>query len=288
MLRILFSFSALSLFCSGLLAQTSVWKVTKDDAAIYIGGTCHILRAKDFPLPREFDLAYSKSDSLILEIDPAVAEDPQFAAMLMQKAMYTDGRTLKSVLSEEAYSKLAAYAKESGTPLELFNGMKPGMVVMMVVMQELAKVGVSLEGVDMHYAKRAKKDGKTIGELETAESQLDILLESAEGKESEFVLYSLKDLDQLETMFDQLITIWRKGDLEGLDRIFLKEIKAYPEIYEEFLVQRNRNWIPKIEAMFKTPETEFVLFGVGHAPGENGVLAMLKERGYRIEQVVAE
>ena len=50
-------------------------------------------------------------------------------------------------------------------------------------------------------------------------------------------------------------------------------------------MDRNRNWIPEIERLMGTDEIELVLFGALHLVGEDGVLAMLENRGYRIDQL---
>ncbi|MGB0258602.1 MAG: TraB/GumN family protein, partial [Coraliomargarita sp.] len=257
----------LALLPASLLAQSSVWKISKGDQSIYLGGTCHLLRKSDYPLPAEFDLAYAAADTLVFEIDPAAAADPSFGMQLLGAATYTDGRSLKSVLSEEAYNALAKQGAESNLPIQVLNSMKPGMAVMMVTLQELAKLGVTEEGVDIHYAKRAGKDNKPILALETPEFQINLLVNMGEGYESELVLYSLKDLNKLEQFFDELLIAWKAGKMEPLEKLFVDDMKDYPELYKDMLVDRNANWIPQIEAYLKTPETEFVLVGVGHAAG---------------------
>lgn len=126
-----------SLLLQSLAAQSSVWKVTDGNNAVYLGGTCHILRPTDFPLPGEFDLAYAQADSLVFEIDPSAVESPEFATRLMAESVYRDGRTLKTVLTEEAYAALAAQGTQSNLPIEILQNTKPGMAVMMITIQEL-------------------------------------------------------------------------------------------------------------------------------------------------------
>lgn len=274
-----------SLLSTTVLAQSSVWKISKDDQSLYLGGTCHLLRKADYPLPAEFDLAYKAADTLVFEIDPAAAADPNFAMQLLGAATYTDGRSLKSVLSDEAYTALAKQGTESNLPIQVLNNMKPGMAVMMITIQELAKHGISEEGVDMHFGKLAKKDKKAIESLETPEFQINLLVNMGEGYESELVLYSLKDLHKLEQFFGELLQAWRSGNVAQLETLFVDDMKAYPQLYKDMLVNRNANWIPKIEAYLQTPETEFILVGVGHAAGDDGLLALLKEKGYLVEQI---
>ncbi|CAA6676363.1 MULTISPECIES: TraB/GumN family protein [unclassified Lentimonas] len=275
----------LALLPAALLADSSVWKISKGEQSLYIGGTCHVLRSTDYPLPAEFDQAYEAADTLVFEIDPAAAQDPAFAMQLLAKASYSDGRTLKSVLSADAYAALAKQGKQSGLPIELLNSLKPGMVMMMLTMQELTKAGVTEEGVDMHYHARGLKDGKSVDSLETPEFQIDLLTSMGEGIEDELVLYGLEDLSHMKELFNELIAAWRSGDLAQIEALFISDMVDYPELYSKLLVDRNRRWIPQIEAYMKTPEIEFVLVGAAHAASKDGILALLKNRGYTVEQL---
>ena len=58
-----------------------------------------------------------------------------------------------------------------------------------------------------------------------------------------------------------------------------------PLFYRRFVVDRNRNWIPGIEAMLKTPGVRFIAVGDGHLLGPDGVPALLKKDGWLAERV---
>jgi uncharacterized protein len=275
----------LALIPAFLSAQSSVWKVCKGDQMLYIGGTCHVLRNSDYPLPAEFDQAYAAADTLVFEVDPAELQDPAFATQLLAKSTYTDGRSLKSVLSAEAYAALEAQGKKSGLPIEILNGIKPAMALTMLTMQELAKIGVSEQGVDQHYHNRAVKDGKSVKDLETVAFQIELIAALGDGIENELVLYSLQDLDQISVLFDELILTWERGDMPALEKLFISDIAQYPELYAKLLVDRNARWLTQLEAFLATPETEFVLVGVAHVAGPDGLLALLREKGHTVNQV---
>ena len=85
MLRYLIPLFLLPL-CS-LFAKSSVWKVSKGGESLYIGGTCHLLRSSDYPLPPEFELAYDQSDTLAFEMNPAVINDPDFVFQLLKASV---------------------------------------------------------------------------------------------------------------------------------------------------------------------------------------------------------
>tara|TARA_B110000093_G_scaffold36822_1_gene38530 strand:+ start:9510 stop:10400 length:891 start_codon:yes stop_codon:yes gene_type:complete len=275
----------LVLLPSFLLAESSVWKISKGEQFLYIGGTCHVLRPTDYPLPTEFDSAYAVSDTLVFEIDPAAAQDPAFAMQLLAKASYTDGLNLKSVLSAETYQALAAQGLKSGLPIDKLSSIKPGVVMMMLMMQELSKAGVSQQGVDMHYHALGLKDNKPVRSLETPEFQIDLITTMGDGMEDELVRYGLEDLAHVKELFDQLIGAWRGGDLAEIEALFISDMQNYSELYATILADRNLRWIPQITAFLKSPEIEFVLVGVAHAAGEDGILKLLRDQGYSVESV---
>ena len=275
----------LVLLPSFLLAESSVWKISKGEQFLYIGGTCHVLRPADYPLPTEFDSAYAVSDTLVFEIDPAAAQDPAFAMQLLAKASYTDGLNLKSVLSAETYQALAAQGLKSGLPIDKLSSIKPGVVMMMLMMQELSKAGVSQQGVDMHYHALGLKDNKPVRSLETPEFQIDLITTMGDGMEDELVRYGLEDLAHVKELFDQLIGAWRGGDLAEIEALFISDMQNYSELYATILADRNLRWIPQITAFLKSPEIEFVLVGVAHAAGEDGILKLLRDQGYSVESV---
>jgi uncharacterized protein YbaP (TraB family) len=83
-----------------------------------------------------------------------------------------------------------------------------------------------------------------------------------------------------------LTAAWREGDQKKMAALSLEEMRTeFPDIYQQLLVGRNKNWLPRIESMLKDPEVELVLVGAMHLLGEDGVLELLRKRGYHLEQL---
>ena len=93
----------LILCASQSFAETFLWRISKDANALFIGGTIHVLRKSDYPLPAAFDDAFKKSTKVIFETNVAESEDPAFALQMMQRLMYAEGRNLKDDLSSDVY-----------------------------------------------------------------------------------------------------------------------------------------------------------------------------------------
>ena len=244
-----------------------------------------MLRSTDYPLPAEFELAYSLADTLAFEMNPAETIDPNFTFELLRAATYKGKSSLKTVLKKKTYKALEEQWEEYGFSIETLERSKPGMVIMMLMVKELNRFGVTREGVDLHFHKRALEDGKEVLALETAEFQIDLIASLGEGMENKLITYGLKDIENLQKNFDALIRVWKKGDLAKIDKYFVDDIRKYPQLYAKLQANRNLDWVIKLQDYMNTPETEFVLVGVAHMAGDEGLIALLKERGYTIEQI---
>jgi len=276
----------LLLFSLDSLAQSSVWLATKNGNTVYLGGTIHMLRADDYPLPPEFETAYAEADSLYFEIDIDQMNDPVAQLGMLQRLMYTDGRTLQTVLNNEAYSTLTDYVAKFGMPMLMLQNMKPGMLMSTLELLEFQTRGFTPDGVDMHFHQRAKADGKTIEAFETVDEQIGFIENMGEGEESEYVLLSLRDLEKIDDDIESMVSIWRNGEADDLVELFVEDMEeTIPGVYQTLLLDRNNKWMPTIEAMFNDSDTEFILVGVAHLVGEDGLVQHLRNRGYQVNQL---
>jgi uncharacterized protein YbaP (TraB family) len=267
-------------------ADTSVWSVRSGDNVIYLGGTVHLLRPADYPLPGEFEEAYQASSELYFETDIASMSDLSVQAQMLQQLTYGDDESLSSILSDEAYAALSAYTATAGLPIAMLNKFKPGLLISTLQILVFQSMGFTPQGVDAFFHTRAVGDGKAVGQLETVQEQIGFIAAMGEGNESEFILLSLKDLAETGDVMEDMIGAWRSGDAEGLSELFVEEMKVEaPALYDTLLLQRNLKWVPQIDSMLQDADTEFVLVGAAHLVGENGLLDLLSQKGYEINQL---
>ena len=267
-------------------ADTSVWVATSGATKVYLGGTVHLLRPGDYPLPEEYDQAYADSERLFFETDVSSMNDMSVQATMLQQLTYSDARSLKTVLSEEAYETLASHLATVGMPIMMMEKFKPGLVVSTLQLLEFQKLGFTPQGVDVYFNNRALGDAKSVGELESVQAQINYIANMGEGNESEFILLSLGDLEEISSSMESLITAWREGDIQALAELFVDDMRLESEeLYNSLLLERNQNWLPIIEQMFKEDGNEFVLVGAAHLVGEDGLLSLLEAKGYQVEQL---
>jgi uncharacterized protein YbaP (TraB family) len=286
MIKFVLATLAITFFSLTVQAKTSIWKVSLGGDKIYIGGTVHLLRDSDFPLPPEFDVAYKNSERIFFETDINALSTPAAQEKLLKSMTAEPGHRIDKLLSADTMKKLTDEVSKRGMDVNSLMPFKANMIVTVLLMSELRRLDVTLEGVDAYFNERAVKDGMPIGELETIELQLSFLSKIGEGKEEEFVRSSLHDLGKLKSMYEKLILAWRNGDRKQLESLVISEMKQdFPEVYEQLLVKRNNNWLPKITNMLKEPGTEYILVGVGHLIGPDGILTRLEKEGYKVDQV---
>lgn len=267
-------------------AETSVWKAEKNGQTVYLGGTIHLLRKQDYPLPEEFDQAYQKSAKLVFEVDIGKASSPSIQTAMFTQLSYSDDRTVKSVLSKETYDALEKYATSRGISLEFYRKAKPGLLTMLLMVMELQQIGVTPEGIDKFYFDKAKSDAKSLDKLETIEEQIAMFAKFGENDEEKFYKQFLNETSQIRKSFLEIIKHWKSGDVVGLEELINAQMKNQsPEVYKMMLTDRNNRWMPKVESFFNTEEVEFVLVGAAHLIGESGLVTQLKAKGYKVEKL---
>ena len=273
------------LFVGTAFSQSSVWKVSKNGNTLYLGGSVHLLRAEDYPLPTEFDKAFKKSDILILEADIAQLANPEVAQKMMTQAMLHGEETLQTVLDEETFKLLKAKCAELSIPLENLMKFKPAMVATVLTVVKMQQLGFTLQGVDAHYYAKAAEKNMDIDFLETVDFQINMLLNMGVGFENEFIKYEIDDLDNIDTDIDKLILDWRNGTSEYISSMQIEMKKTFPTVYKSMFTDRENEWLPKIEKYLTDKPVEFIVVGLAHLQGDDGLLAQLKNKGYTVKQL---
>lgn len=266
-------------------SETSLWKISKNGNELYLGGTIHVLKKQDYPLPIEFSKAFKKSDKLVFETNIEMAQTPEFGKKMAQILTYSPGKSLKDSISEKTFNKLKKYLADRNIPIELFLSFKPSMVVLVITVIELKKMGMVDVGVDEYFHKKAKQAGKTTEYFETIDEQLEFIRTMGQGNEDAMLLSSIDDMSRMETTMNVIKSAWLNGNENKMVEVGLTEmIRDYPGIYQSLLVKRNNNWMPHIEQMMTDKKVEMVLVGALHLVGKDGLLQQLRNKGYTVKQ----
>jgi hypothetical protein len=231
--------------------------------------------------------AFDKSDALAVEAN--INEiNPGSMTAIINGALYEDKSMLGQHISRETYEMAVQKLKELGLPLEPFQNTKPWFVALTVTSMELQKLGLSPEyGIDKYFLKKAENK-KRIVELESIDYQVNLLSSFSDTEQELFLVSTLRDLDFLKREINTLLKSWNTGDTKTMESFVSKSLQDDPRmlpIYEKLVFERNKNMASKIEGYLKTNEQYFVVIGAAHLVGKDGIIEILKKKGYLVEQL---
>lgn len=267
-------------------SQSSVFKVCAKHDCFYLAGTVHILPHQAYPLPSVFEQAYQASSVLLFEAEIPADDDVQAQQAMLSTMRYQDGSTLSSRLSPAVRQQLILALRRYDLPLAPFEQYHAGFIATQLTLLEAKRVGLDDIGVDSYFEKKAKVDHKPRRYLETLDFQLQLIKNLGDGREAEFIEAALVELAQTEASLKEIIQAWRRGSLDDIEQAVLIPTQSQdPTSYELLFVKRNQQWLPKLQQLFGNQDTELVLVGAGHLAGLQGLVHLLKAKGYQVTQL---
>ena len=262
-------------------AKSLLWKISGNGLAkpSYLFGTMHI--TCDASLDSATRDALENTKQLYLELD---MDDPEMQATMMGGMMMKNGNTMQSMVSEADFKLLDVYVQEKiGLSAMMINTMKPFMISAMLVPSLL---DCPMQTVEGELIKVSAAQNEEVFGLETVEEQLAVFDEVPYQDQMDDLMKSVKDkftADKTEMV--KMMEVYKTKDLDAmLTMVKESDSKMTSGFQDVLLNNRNKNWIPKIEAVAKQEAT---FFGVGaaHLPGKEGVIMLLRNKGYKVEAV---
>ncbi|MDR2853787.1 MAG: TraB/GumN family protein [Prevotellaceae bacterium] len=145
---------------------------------------------------------------------------------------------------------------------------------------------------DSFFQQIAEEQGKKVLGLETAAEQLQMLFAADSlAKQAEDLYRTVAQGDSVLDMMRQITALYEKGDLDALYRLSSTggDMEMTEAEQQNYLVKRNRNWAKQLEEYFSAEGKQaafFVAVGALHLPGENGLVQLLRKKGFRVKAVL--
>jgi uncharacterized protein YbaP (TraB family) len=262
-----------------------LWKASNSQGVVYLVGSVHLLTKDYYPLSPTLDAAFNESDLLVEEIDLGDTGAVN-ALQLMTRSQLPAGESLDTLLGPTDYARVSKRFAGLGLPIEALRQFKPWTLALMLSQLEWAKAGFDPAlGLDQHFFDRAKKSGKAVRGLETVEFQLSRFDGLPLDQQARLLVQTIDEIESETANVVKLVDAWKTGDVVTLEKMAMADIGKDPFLYNRFLVERNRNWMPVIESLFNRPGRAFVVVGAAHLIGPDGLVQMLEAKGYRVEQL---
>jgi uncharacterized protein len=265
--------------------KKSLWRIRSKNNVVYLLGSIHYLKSENYPLADAIEAAFRDANRVVFEIDMEGAQG-QAQQLMAFKGLYTDGRTLKDHVTPETYALAERQFTRVGLDIQIFNQFKPWFTALSLLAVKLQALGFDpSQGIDSYFSRKAKQEKKETSGLETLEYQFDLFDKLPQRVQEALLLQALSGGESTEAAVNSVVKAWAAGDLQALDALLLRDWRDYPELYQSLVVNRNRAWLPKIESYLWQNENTLVIVGAGHLGGNDGLIEMLKARGYSVEQL---
>jgi len=266
-----------------------LWLVEGETNRVYLLASVHLLRESDYPLPAGIDAAYADAERLVMELDMDDLEPSEAAGLMAELGILGEGVSLRALLGELLYARALELADAGGIPLAMLADRELWLAALAVEQIALRRLGAAAAlGLEAHLAARAGRDGKPITGLETLRQQLGMLDALPVPVQRTLFMETLEESADLAATMDELLTAWRTGDMETIERRMLHDLRDEPRLYDVLIETRNRDWTAHILRLLDETDDVLVVVGAAHLAGEDGLPALLAAEGHAPRQLAAE
>lgn len=270
---------------AGAAPRLLFWQADAPGATLYLLGSIHFGRPDLYPLPAAVTAAYAASDALVVEVDLSALDAAEVARRIAAQALYPDGSTLEEALPPALWQRLTAAASRLEMPPALLARHKPWFASLGLSALALRRYGYGEEwGIEQHFFAAG---AKPVIELESLAEQLDMLDGLPAAEQILMLEATLRDIEQGPALLEEIVEAWRRGEADKLDALMNDQLGADAagrRLHQALLLDRNETMVRKLTALLEDGGRYFVVVGAAHLVGEQGLVELLRARGYRVDR----
>lgn len=290
MLRTCTLIALLILFFHNAFAQTSntakypslFWEITGNglNKPSYLFGTMHVSNKIAFHLSDSFYNAIQSTDMVALELNPEYWQKDMVKMNAAQEEIenfYRDNTT--QYLTESSFAINDYYDK-----------LKPALTAEPQQINSLLYRTFSMQQdyeentyLDLYIYQTGRKYGKLAGGVEDYYQTQKILFEAYAAMAKERMKRSSSKRDATPDIDKKIQEAYRRGNLDLLDSLEHLSFNS-PAYVNKFLYERNKIQANSIDSLVKK-HSLFVGVGAAHLPGPNGVIELLRKKGYKLRPI---
>ena len=269
-----------------------LWKVT-DDAGhtLYLFGTIHVGDKRSEKVLERVSPVLERCDALAVEFD-LVAYQNDYYAMMQDMAQYvlTAGTTIKDHMPADLYDRAYALLDEAGLfPLL----MQEYNLAMWAQLAETAAITVKSDldadhAMDLLLINRAYEKHIPVRDVESAAFQMQLLNSFPDELYLAQIETTLDTLDDYKTTLDAMYELWLSGARDAFWRMITEEEDAGDLVadYNRRLIdERNANMAAVAKEYLASGKTVFFAVGAAHMANDAGIVQLLKNAGYTVEEI---
>lgn len=268
-----------------------LWRVERWGRTSHLFGTVHLPLDLDAALGEEGRAALWDAKRVFIELDSAPENILAFVQQALGRGELPANDSLHALLRPRTWARLKVATTDRFDPAVL-DRMEPWFVDLFVVQVTVPKARLppgirsGVAPLDAQIDARARARHIPV---EALESTLDHLRVMARMPREEAVAMVEETLSRPESSRDELaglVGAYVGEDDRALLKAFGHLVRRKPKLAERLLYQRNDAWCDRLDRWLGDGRM-FVAAGTFHMFGDRGLVALLRQRGYRVERVRA-
>jgi hypothetical protein len=261
--------------------KSVLWEISGNGLKLpsYLFGTVHILDSSNYFLHKTVIDKITICDVMVFEVN---TNEPDYQKKALQFSFMSND-SLENIFTKEEYENLEQFfKKEFNFPLSAVHKMKPFYLSSVINALSMPKNAISYE---TELKEIATENGLSISGISTLEKENEII-EKMDMEVQRYTLYQA--IEEHKTGYkqrEQIVLLYKKNDIHAIYELMRKESSSEDSIvFNIMFPNRHKVWLPNMIKMMHEQSCFFAV-GVGHLPGQSGILNILIENGYNVKPV---
>jgi hypothetical protein len=265
-------------------AHPALWHVQGPEGEAYLSGSIHLLPKNINWLTKQVNAAINRADVFVFEVSTDAKAQEEIRELIDEKGRLPPGRSLRAMLPPASQTDYDAALVKAKLLPEVTDREKPWLASLQLLIAEGAAKHYSPDaGVDNAVMAIAARRHKPSRYFETIGQQFALLAGGSDKLQLSEFESDLKDFGKSDDDLTPMVDAWKNGQEDRLAGLMNEDLADDPDMKKALLTDRNRNWVGQIEKLLAEKKVFFITVGAGHLAGPDGVPAMLRAAGYKVD-----
>jgi uncharacterized protein YbaP (TraB family) len=277
------AFSLTAFSANASPANPTLWTVHGPTGTAYLLSSVHVLPPNTEWRRAEIDGAIKASDTFVFEVPTGVSEVDEATQFIIDHGRLPRGTTLRSLLPPDDQKRYEEACLQAGMRPSSLDDKRPWLASVVLADKYLAtKQYTSAHAPDVELLKYAQSSGHDVRYFDTTRDQLLFLAGSSDSNDVKGFSDTLATFNLEPQRAGQLIDTWRAGDPATMASLLDANFRGHEDLKAR-LDARNQLWAAQLGNMLSQSHTYFIAVGAAHLVGPNGLPALLRAAGYKVD-----
>ncbi|TCZ73525.1 TraB/GumN family protein [Flaviaesturariibacter aridisoli] len=267
---------ALRAGAQGDYPPTLLWRISGAglNADSYLWGTIHLQDRRVFAFTDSLYYFLDQTRAFAMELDPERAGAELLPFMLAQDT----SAFVYTVLPDSVFRKLGPVLERALNKPARTVRRKEAWLYAQLRPYRRRRPDDMEQPMDLYLQQLARRGGKPVLGIEDLSDQFNL----EEVLSGPFDTQGILDSEEsVRAQTEQLTQLYLRQDLAGIERLSYGDSSEFVRK----LLRRNRKMAVRMDSIARRQPTFFAI-GAGHLPGPEGVLALLRRRGFSVTPVL--